>query len=448
MKSFWKNVTGIAVPVALQSLLQSSFSVVDQVMIGALGSAGIAGVGLGGKFASMYAVVLGAVAAAAGIMMAQYMGRENREQFQACFTANLRLAAALALACTLLCLAFPGQIMGLYTKDAAAHGQAAAYLRLYCLAFLPLAVTSLASVLLRCLDAAALPLAASLLSVLLNTGMNYLLIFGNCGFPRLGVEGAAIASVLSQLAACALTLFFCTRKLPRAPFTAAWPLPFGRVESACGLERALYVRILAPILICEFLWSLGENVYGAIYGHIGTDPCAAMTMTGAVQGLTVGLLSGLSQAASLIVGKSLGNGDCEKAYAEARQLLRLGLAGSLLLSGALAVCGKYYVRIYSVGPEVQAAAYRILLVFALFFPVKVQNMILGGGIIRSGGKTGYVMWIDLIGTWLCGVPLGLLAAFAWKLPIVQVYCILSLEELVRLLLSIVLFRTRRWMGRL
>lgn len=454
--SFGRRVLDIAVPVALQSLLQSSFSVVDQVMIGALGSAGIAGVGLGGKFASMYAVVLGAVAAAAGIMMAQYMGQENQKQFQKCFAANLRLAAALALLCTLLCLVFPGQIMRLYTKDDAAHAQAAAYLRLYCLTFLPLAVTSLASVLLRCVNAAVLPLAASFFSVLLNTGMNYLLIFGKCGFPRLGVQGAAAASVLSQLAACALTLFFCKRKLPQEALTVSRPVLFGRAGSAhvrdAALperrERALYVRILAPILICEFLWSLGENVYGAIYGHIGTQPCAAMTMTAAVQGLTIGLLSGLSQAASLIIGKSLGNGDCDKAYAEAKKLMQLGLAGSLILSGALAVCGKYYVRIYNVGPEIQATAYQILLVFALFFPVKVQNMILGGGIIRSGGKTGYVMWIDIIGTWIFGVPLGLLAAFAWKLPIVQVYCILSLEELVRLLISIVLFHTRRWMDRL
>lgn len=437
---------GIAVPVALQSLLQSSFSVVDQVMIGTLGSASIAGVGLGGKFASMYAVVLGAVAAAAGIMMAQYMGQENRERFYGYFQANLRLAAALALLCTLPCLAFPGRIMGLYTEDAAARAQAAAYLRLYCLSFLPLAVTSIASVPLRCLGAASLPLAASCLSVLFNTGMNYLLIFGKLGFPSLGVRGAAIASVVSQLAACALTLAFCKRKLPR---------PAPRIPHAAPDEtgsrrqgRALYVRILAPILVCEFLWSLGENVYGAIYGHIGTDPCAAMTMTGAVQGLTIGLLSGVSQAAAILIGKSLGSGDGGRAYREARKLLWLGLAGSLPLSGLLAVLGPHYVRIYDVGPEVQATAYQLLLVFSLFFPVKVQNMILGGGVIRSGGETRYVMWIDLIGTWLFGVPLGLLAAFVWKLPIVQVYAILSLEELVRLLLSAVLFRTKRWMKRL
>lgn len=456
--SFGKSVTGIAVPAALQSLLQSSFSVADQVMIGTLGSASIAGIGLGGRFASMYAVVLGAVAAAAGIMMAQYMGRENQKQFQKCFAANLRLSAALALICMLLCLAFPGQIMSLYTKDAAAHAQAASYLRLYCLSFLPMAVTSIASVLLRCLNGAVFPLAASFLSVLLNTGMNYLLIFGKFGFPGLGVRGAAIASVLSQLAACILTLLFCKWKLPQLMLggcarsvrnTAAGETARGQDAALpARQERTLYGRILAPILICEFLWSLGENVYGAIYGHIGTAPCAAMTMTAAVQGLTIGLLSGLSQAAAIIMGKSLGNGDYDKAYAEAQKLLWLGLAGSLALSGALAACGKYYVRIYSVSREIQAASYQILLVFALFFPVKVQNMILGGGIIRSGGKTSYVMWIDIIGTWIFGVPLGLLAAFVWKLPIVQVYCILSLEEIVRLLLSVVLFRTKCWMRRL
>ncbi len=104
--------------------------------------------------------------------------------------------------------------------------------------------------------------------------------------------------------------------------------------------------------------------------------------------------------------------------------------------------------IYNVEPQVQAAAFQILVVFSLISPVKVQNMILGGGIIRSGGMTRYVMWIDLIGTWLFGVPLGLLAAFVWKLPIPYVYFILSLEEVVRLLISLSLFQRRIWMRKL
>ena len=129
-------------------------------------------------------------------------------------------------------------------------------------------------------------------------------------------------------------------------------------------------------------------------------------------------------------------------------MILCGVMGSAVLSLLLILLGRTYVSVYNVDLQVQAISYRILLVFALISPIKVQNMILGGGIIRSGGMTRYVMWIDMIGTWVFGVPLGCLAAFVWKLPIPQVYFILSLEEVVRFILSVIIFRRRNWMKRL
>lgn len=429
----------IAIPVTLQSLLQSSFSVIDQVMIGQLGSESIAGIGLGGKFASIYSVVLGAVAAAAGIMLAQYAGQNNQKELRKSFYVNLLLALVLALFFTAVCISFPEEIMQLYTKDRAASMLAADYLKLYGLSFVFMAVTSIAAVMLRCMDAAVLPLIAGILSVLLNTIMNYVLIFGRLGLPGLGVKGAALSSVLSQAAACVLTLILLNRERKKKKLSLSFDCRISR-ES-----RKLFAGILAPILICEFLWSLGENVYGAIYGNMGTDACAAMTMTGPIQALLIGALSGLAQAAGIMIGKSLGNEEYDRAYLDSKKLMLCGWIGSLILSGALIIFGKYYVQIYNVGGDIKEVSYGILLAFALISPVKVQNMILGGGIIRSGGKTKYVMWVDIIGTWIFGVPLGLLAAFVWKLPIVYVYLILSLEEVVRLLIAFVLFRTKRWM---
>ena len=189
-------------------------------------------------------------------------------------------------------------------------------------------------------------------------------------------------------------------------------------------------------------------MYAIIYGNMGTDPCAAMTMTIPVQTLMIGALSGLSQAAAILIGKSLGGKQYEKAYTDSKKLMKYGFAGSLCLSVILVAVASFYVKIYSVEPALQEMTQGILLVFALVSPVKVMNMILGGGIIRSGGKTQYVMWIDIIGTWLFGVPLGLLAAFVLKLPIAYTYLILSMEECVRLGISFVIFKKRIWMGSL
>lgn len=441
-ESFRKTVLKIALPVTLQTLLSSSFSVVDQLMIGRLGSSSIAAVGLGGKFASVYAVLLGALTMAEGIMISQYMGSREEKEVSRSFFANLILAAALAGIFFALSVLSPKQILGIYTKDEETCRIAVSYLCIYAFSYIPAAISNVAATLLRCMEAAEFPLYAGIAGAVLNTGLNYLFIFGKGGFPALGVRGAALASVASQTVTTAVTLGFFVWYYRKQPLRLSFVWRF------CGEQKKQFMKILCPLVICEFLWSLGENVYTAIYGNIGTKACAAMTLTIPVQTLAVGALSGLSQASGIIIGKDLGAGNYDRAYEKGKKLMLYGLCGSVLLSGALFLAENAYVQIYEVEPEVQKTALRILTVFALISPVKVQNMILGGGIIRSGGKTSYVMWIDFIGTWLFGVPLGLVSAFVWKLSIPYVYLFLSMEECVRLLISLWLFRKKVWIKRI
>lgn len=437
-KTFYKNVITIALPVTLQSLLQSSFSVIDQVMIGKLGSTSIAGIGLGAKFSSMYSVILSAVAAVTGIMVSQYIGKKDEKEISRSFFANLFLAAAFSIVFSVACFCFPEHIMRFYTKDIVTRQAAAGYLRIIAVSYLPLAASMVCSAMLRCLDAAKYPLYAAVVSVVLNTCLNYVLIFGKAGMPAMGVNGAALATVISQVVSFLLVLFFMVKTITKKiKLVFVWRFTGGR--------RKQYLKILLPIIVCEFFWSFGENIYTAVYGNIGTDPCAAMTLTVPLQTLLIGALSGLSQAAGVIIGKSLGSGEYEKAYKESKKLMFYALCGSAILSVILILSGKYYVQIYNTSREVKQTAFYILVVFAVVSPVKVQNMVLGGGILRSGGKTKYIMWIDFMGTWLFGVPLGYLGAFVLNLGIPYVYFLLSLEECVRLAVSLVLFKKKYWM---
>lgn len=259
--SFEKNVVRIALPVTLQSLLQSSFSVIDQVMIGQLGSSSIAGIGLGGKFASLYAVVLAAIASAAGIMISQYMGRKDEASAAKSFYVNLGFAVVLAAGFMALCVLFPQRIMAVYTQDEMTKALAVRYIRILAVSFLPMAVSSIVTTMLRCMEKAALPLYASMFALLLNTGLNYLLIFGKWNFPQMGVEGAALASTAAQTISCVvIVLFFiAVRKKTRALPSVAGH----RTEDQKQYQKQ-YFTILCPLLVCEFLWSLGENVYTAI----------------------------------------------------------------------------------------------------------------------------------------------------------------------------------------
>ena len=207
-KAFQRELLQIAVPVTLQCLMQSSFSVVDQIMTGQLGSTSIAGIGLGGKFASIYSVVIAAVASVAGIMLAQYIGKKDNEEAGRSFYTNLAVSFLLAAIFTALSMMMPYRILGLYTNDVAAVQGGVEYLRIYALSFLPVAVTSIFSAYLRCACAAKVPLYAGIFASVANTVFNYLLIFGKAGFPAMGVKGAAWASVLAQAAGCILTVIF------------------------------------------------------------------------------------------------------------------------------------------------------------------------------------------------------------------------------------------------
>lgn len=437
--SFFSSVCSLAIPVALQSMLQASFSIVDQIMIGQLGSVSVAGVGLAGKFASIYSVIVSAVGVVAGIMISQYLGQKNQREVRRSFLVNLLIAVGLAGVFTLLCGGFPAQIMGLYTTDAPMRQSASVYLQIITATYLPLAGSTLLSTLLRCMDKAQLPLYASIASAVLNTGLNYLLIFGRLGLPAMGASGAAIATVISTWVNFLLMLAMLGRH-------GALLKTAGNSGEKMGKFNLMqYFSMLMPILVCEFLWSLGENIYAAIYGHMGTDASAAMTLINPVQSLVIGALCGLSQAASVIIGKELGSREYNQAYRDSWRLIRYGLFGAVILSALVVVASPLYVQIYQVDDAVKLLTRQILLAYALIAPFKVLNMIAGGGILRSGGKTNYVMWIDMIGTWVFGVPLGLLSAFVWKLSIPCVYFILSLEECVRFGITVLALRSKRWM---
>ena len=435
-ESFARTLTRLAVPAALQSMLQSSFSIVDQLMIGQLGEVSIAGVGFAGKFASIFTVLATAIGAAASILLAQYMGQGNRREVRRSFYRSLLPMAGLAAAFTALSLCCPQGLMRLYTKDAATLREAADYLRILALTYLPLAGATMLSALLRCAELPRLPLYATIASALLNTGLNAVLIFGLCGFAPMGARGAAIATAAAQWVNLLLMLALTPRGLLAADAADRRPLP--------PFDRRGYLAMLLPLLLCETLWSLGENVYTAIYGNMGTDAGAAMMLINPVQGIVIGALGGIAQAAGVMVGKRLGVKAYDEAYSTAKKLLVCGAAGAAALSLLVVLTAPLYVELYSVDAGVKLLTRYILYAYALVAPFKVLNMILGNGILRSGGRTKYLLFIDALGTWGFGVPLGLLSAFVWKLTIPGVYFLLSLEECVRFAVSLAVFRRRVW----
>lgn len=441
-ESFIKQVFKIAVPVALQCMLQASFSIVDQVMVGSLGSVSVAAVGIAGKLSTLYGVVIGAVVSVAGIMMSQYLGAKDEREADRGFSLNLLVSLGIGVLFMSVCLIIPSQLMGLYSEDGSTIAVAAGYLRIGALGFLPYAVGMMISTRLRCMERASLPLLFSVAASLINTALNYVLIFGKLGFAAMGANGAALATITAQYFNMVLLI------IGAVVVNKKRGVEFSFSPKLTKMTGGKYLAIFLPVLVIEFMWSLSENVYASVYGHIGTPECAAMTLTYPIQGLTIGALSGIAQAAGILIGKELGRGEYDSAYKKSKRLLLYGLLGSFVLSAAVVLLMGLYTNIYNVEDYVKQVAQQILIVFAIVSPVKVMNMILGGGIVKSGGQTRAVMIIELTGTWGFGVPLALLSAYVWKLEIPWVYLILSMEECVRFVLTWVFFVRKKWMQKI
>ncbi len=439
MSEFMKSLCKIAIPVTLQSMLQASFSIIDQIMIGQLGETNISAVGLCGNYSLIFSVVIGAVSTVAGILIAQFVGANDDKEAWCSFDISLICGIIISALFLFASGIFPTQILGLYTNDIRIINTGAVYFQIVAFSYIPMAISTVLSAWLRCKEHATIPFLASLGAVAANTGLNYVLIFGKLGFMPMGIKGAAIATLVSQL----LNLLFifigfvvCIRKNGDKPILS---LHFRKITL-----RDYFIMIM-PILISEFLWSLGQNVESAVYGHLSTANLAAYTLTCPIQGLIVGALSGLSAAAGVMVGKRLGKKEYDNAYAESKKIMFAGLIGSLIVSTLLILLAGTYTRFYRVDNLVKELGKTLLIIFALYAPVKVENMILGGGIIRSGGNTRIIMIIDIIGTWCIGIPLCLIAAYVFHWGIVGVYTLLTTEEIFRLVVSLVIFKRRKWM---
>ena len=211
MSDFMRTLCKIAIPVTLHGMLQASFSIVDQIMIGQLGEAGIAAVGLCSNFTLIFSVMSGAVGTVAGILIAQFLGAEEHTEAWRSLDVSLVCGGVLAALFLLTAGGFPAQVLGLYTADDAILRVGAGYFRIVAFSYLPMAVSTVLSAWLRCKEHAAVPFWASFGAVAANTGLNYLLIFGKLGAPTMGVTGAALATVIGQCVG-ALVAFICNHK--------------------------------------------------------------------------------------------------------------------------------------------------------------------------------------------------------------------------------------------
>lgn len=438
-KNLKHNILQIAIPISLQSLFQSSLSVIDQIMVGQLGTNSITAIGLGSKFPSLFIITLAAIGTSASIMISQYCGSDDSKGVNHSFISNGLLAAIITLIFLLPSIIFSRQIISLYTTDKVVIPMASKYVLISSIGYIPLLITAMLSSMLRSTNNAKAPMIASIISVISNTALNYLLIFGNFGMPKLGTNGSAIATTIARIIECLILLFLFFKVQKTSKY---------KISFHCRIPRKFVKQTLFianPIVINEFLWGFGDTLYAVIYGRIGTAQMAAMTLTNPIQSLSIGLFTGVSTAAAILVGNRLGQNDDEAAYDISKKFIRISVLGSVAFGILIIAFSRIYAGFFNISSSTKQTTALLLCVFAIVLFSKVSNMVLAGGILRSGGKTKYTLFLDLFGTWVIGIPLGFLSAFEWHLPIYYVYFLISTEEIVRFIMGMFIFKSKKWM---
>jgi putative MATE family efflux protein len=436
--SFASTFTRIFVPVAFQNLFFSLIGIIDVLLIGQLGDAPVAAVGLAGQFFFLLNLTLFGTANGAAVFAAQYWGARDRRSLHRVLGLCLSICLGAAVTFAAAALLFPESVMGLYTQDPVVVALGASYLRIIAWSYCFTAVTITFAALIRSSGNTRLPMVVAVATLSLNIVLDYCLIFGKLGLPALGVRGSALGTAISRGLEClALVALMYRRGSP-----AAAPL---REYFGFNLAFAAHhLRLILLVFLNEFLWALGTNVYNAIMARLGTAAYAAYNISTTFLGVGLFWALGCTTTCGILVGYQVGAGDSEAAYRTGGRILRISVVGSALVGLALAAARQPLMDLYQVSAVARQDASAMLLIIGLTLSLRSLDAMFIVGILRSGGDTRYAAFLDVGGIWLAGIPAAALAAFVWHVPAAWVLAAMLAENLTKNLLAFRRYLSRRW----
>ncbi len=439
-RQFYSSLFVIAIPIMVQNLVSAFVNMVGTVMIGRLGTAEIAAVGLGTQVFFLLNMILFGVCSGASVFTAQYWGKGNIKGIRKTTGLCLSLAVSIAAVFTLVCALAPKTVIGLYSKDQQVIEIGAKYLRCASGSFIPFAVSFVFTIIMRSTERVRLSLAVTFVSLALNVALGALLIFGVGPFPRLGVTGAALATVIARVVE--MTLLFAisyARGYPHA----------GSLKELFSVDRAFTARfaiIAFPVMVNETLWALGITMQSVIFARAETDAIAAFNIVTTLSSMVWFFFIGLGNGAAVVIGKKIGEGDERAARDYASRITRFGPLMAALCALLLVPSSWLLPYAFNADARVFSLATSMLCILAFAYPARAFNMSMVVGVCRAGGDTVFCVFYDLFFMWVVALPLAALATFAFHAPIWVAYLCLLSEEPLKMLIGIRRLKSGKWLN--
>lgn len=409
----------------LQNVVTISVNLADNMMLGAYSEAALSGVASVNQLQFVFQQILNALGDGVVMFGSQYWGKKETAPIRKYASIGLRtaLCAALLLFCTVSFL--PGGVMRLFTGDAAIIAQGIAYMKIIRFSYFFFAVTLLMLALLRSVEIVGIAFRLSVMTLVINCGINYVLIYGRFGAPEMGVAGAAIGTLIARIVETSVVCIYVFRQQDRVAL---------RIADLWQREAALtrkYLKKVAPIVLLSGAWGLNVALQTIILGHMTPAAIAANSAASTLFLMAKSAAVGASATASTLIGKAIGAGDLKEVQADSRKLQRLFVVIGLFAATFLYFIRIPVLRVYKLSEEAASLANAFLLILCVVCATMSYQMPTNSGIIKGGGDVGFVVKMDFISIWCIVVPLSFFMAFVVKASPIVVVCCLNADQVFK-----------------
>lgn len=438
-RSLRKEIVRLALPIALQQFMTALVGACDAIMLGKLSQDAMSAVSLATQVTFVFNLFMFAFMAGENMFVAQYYGKGDYKGISQVFSLVTKICGCIAVVFLAGALFFPEQIMRILTNEETLIVLGSEYLRVIGISYVFSGIAQTFLAIMKNCGAVNMSTLINGVMVILNIALNAVFIFGLSGFPKMGIKGAALATVLATVVQFLWSVGYVLCRIRAVKF------------SLRSCEKKLFGRFwqkAVPLLINNLAWGIGFSMYSVIMGHLGTDAVAANGIANISKNLVVCFCLGLGNAGSIIVGNRLGADRLQEAKEVGETLTKTAIIAGIVSGLVLIALSPFITKMVDLTPTARGYLQKMLLISSYYIAGKSVNCMTIGGIFAAGGDSKFGMLCDSVTLWCIIVPLGCICAFILKLPVMIVYFVLNLDEIIKLPVVYKHYKKYKWIKNL
>ena len=438
-RSLRKEIVRLALPIALQQFMTALVGACDAIMLGKLSQDAMSAVSLATQVTFVFNLFMFAFMAGENMFVAQYYGKGDYTGISQVFSLVTKICGCIAVVFLAGTLFFPEQLMRILTNEETLIVLGSEYLRVIGISYVFSGIAQTFLAIMKNCGAVNMSTLINGVMVILNIALNAVFIFGLSGFPEMGIKGAALATVLATVVQFLWSVGYVLCRIRAVKF------------SLRSCEKRLFGRFwqkAVPLLINNLAWGIGFSMYSVIMGHLGTDAVAANGIANISKNLVVCFCLGLGNAGSIIVGNRLGADRLQEAKEAGGTLTRTAIIAGIISGLVLIALSPFITKMVDLTPTARGYLQKMLLICSYYIAGKSVNCMTIGGIFAAGGDSKFGMLCDSVTLWCITVPLGCICAFILKLPVMVVYFVLNLDEIIKLPVVYKHYKKYKWIKNL